>query len=256
MSRTGLLVQDKRCLVTGGTHGIGFAVAREMLAEGASFVCVCSRKKESVDAATDKLRREVPHAEVRGAVCNVSDPAALRRMVDDLAQDGKPLDVLVSNVGTDPVSGKALEMTEAVFDKIFSTNVKAAWLLVKLAKPLLVRGSVVLFVSSTGGLQPAYPSTLYGVSKAAVIALTRGLATELSPEGIRVVCVAPGLVKTRMSEAFWKGPYADVARDTLFTRRLGEPEDVARAVSFLVSDKASWVTGETLVVAGGTQTRM
>jgi dehydrogenase/reductase SDR family protein 4 len=258
------MLRGKTCLIIGGTHGIGYAIARKFVAEEAALVIVCSRKQSSVDKALKTLSEASAEEAARtrtivtGTICNVSN----RKDIDDLIifvrneLQGKQLDVLVSNVGVDPVSGKALDATESVFEKIFSTNVKAAWLLIKLLKPFMQHGSAILLVASTGGLQPAVPGGLYGTSKAALIALGRALATELGPEGIRINTICPGLVKTRMSEAFWKGPYGKEAENALFLRRLGEPEDVADVASFLVSSSSRWLTGEAIVVSGGTHTRL
>jgi len=249
----------RNCVVVGGTHGIGLATARKLCDEGAALVVICSRKQKSIDeaiATSTSAQQKV----LKGITCNVSD-------LDDIAKlfsfaqsnigPGRHLDVLVSNVGVDPPSsGKALQADDKLFDKIFNTNVKAAWQLVKQFYPLMTRGSAILLVSSTGGFQPAMPGGIYGASKAALIGLGRALATELGPEGIRINTICPGLVKTRMSEAFWKGPYREVAENALFLRRLGEPEDIADVASFMVSDQARWMTGEAIVVSGGTQTRL
>jgi len=219
-------------------------------------VWVCSRKQSNVDEAVAALSREFPLASVRGAACNVGDAESLAALARAVAASAPALDALVSNVGVDPVAGKALDLPESVFDKVFATNVKAAWMLVKLLRERLVRGSSVVFVASTGGLQPAAPSGLYGASKAALIGLGRALSTELGPDGVRVNVVAPGLVRSRMSEAFWRGPYAAKAEAAISLRRLGEPADVASVIAFLCSDAARWMTGETLVVSGGIDTRL
>lgn len=245
----------KYCLVVGGTHGIGLAIAKKLSNEGAATVFICSRKQRSVDEAV-----AMNSTRFKGIVCNVSERQDLERLIEFVRVNipaGKQLDVLVSNVGVDPPSsGKALEADDKLFDKIFSTNVKAAWQLVKLFKPMMGPGSAILLVSSTGGLQPAAPGGIYGASKAALIGLGRALASELGPDGIRINTICPGLVKTRMSEGFWKGPYREVAESALFLRRLGEPEDIADVASFLVSSGARWMTGEAIVVSGGTQTRL
>jgi len=249
-------------LIVGGTHGIGLGIALECLAQMYSLVVVASRKQASVDAAVARLASAAGSpSRVVGFVCNVStagDIARLHANVKQLlnARGMSSLHALVSNVGVDPVSGPALKLSEEVYDKIFNSNVKAAWLLVKTFRDVLARGSSVVFMASTGGFEPAFPSGLYGASKTALIGLGKALASELGEDGIRVNTVAPGLVKTRMSEAFWKGPYGAVAEKLLFLRRLGEPEDVAKVVCFAISDAARWMTGETLVVSGGTHTRL
>jgi dehydrogenase/reductase SDR family protein 4 len=254
------MLANKSALVVGGTHGIGLSVAEAMLGAGATLVMVCSRKQASVDAAVAKLASRANSRDVRvlGFTCNVSslsDIAALYVQVQQ-ALGSRALDCLVSNVGVDPVSGPALAQPDSVFDKIFDSNVKAGWRLCRAFYPKLARGSSVLLVTSTGGFQPQTPSGLYGASKTAVIGLGRALASELGPEGIRVNVIAPGLVKTRMSEAFWKGPFGPVAEQNLFLRRLGQPQDIASVAVFLLSDAAGWMTGETVVVSGGTHTRL
>ena len=247
-------------VVIGGTHGIGLAIAKcftESRDPACPLVIVASRKQTSIDAALRQLR----HGSAIGFTCNVSKAEEIAKLFEQVMEALRSrgfsrLKALISNVGVDPVSGPLLKMSDDVFDKIFDSNVKAAWLISKTFRPLLTRGSSIIFMSSTGGFQPSFPSGLYGASKTALIGLCRTLASELGTDGIRVNCVAPGLVKTRMSEAFWKGPYGPVAEKQLFLRRLGEPDDIAKVCLFLVSDGAAWLTGETIVVSGGTHTRL
>lgn len=251
-----MLHQGKTCVVVGGTHGIGLAIAQELLVQGCSLLVICSRKQKSIDDAIAHLTKFASTRQVRihGLPVNVSNRADLQALLafTQSLTTNNHVDVLISNVGVDPVSGNALDMEESVFDKIFTSNVKAGWMLCKLFKPLLQRNSAILFISSTGGLQPAHPSGLYGASKAALIGLSRALSTELGPLGIRVNTICPGLVKTRMSEAF---QHMGLEK-SLSLQRLGLPEDIAKVASFLVSSQASWLTGEAIVVAGGTQTRL
>lgn len=243
----------KSCLVVGGTHGIGLAIATTLADQGASQVIVCSRKQSSVDQAV-RVRPNV----FKGVVCNVGkvqDVLELVRTTEQLL-NGSKLDILVSNVGIDPVAGRMVDASEELFDKIFHTNVRVAWLLTKSFMPHFGRGSSILLVSSVGGFQPLYPAGLYGTSKTALIGLGRALASELGGLGVRVNVICPGLVKTRMSESFWKGPYAEQAEKMLFLRRLGEPSDIASVASFLLSDQSNWLTGEAVVVSGGSQSRL
>ncbi|KAH9261279.1 hypothetical protein BASA81_000983 [Batrachochytrium salamandrivorans] len=202
-----MLHENKSCVVVGGTHGIGLAIAEELLKEGCTLLIICSRKQQSLDQAMVHLAqfKTSNQVAIHGLPVNVSNTKDLQLLASfaaGLAPRG--VDVLVSNVGVDPISGNALDMDETVFDKIFTSNVKAAWLLTKLFRPLLLTAgkAAVLFVSSTGGLQPSHPSGLYGASKSALIGLSRALSTELGPLGIRVNTICPGIVKTRMSKAF------------------------------------------------------
>lgn len=255
--------QNKIALVTAGTQGIGLAVVETLIAEGASKVIICSRKKENVEAVTNRFNNSSTRGRVVGTTCNASKMSDIEKLAEfvreECAQSHATLDLVVSNVGIDPKAGKALEMEDSLFDKIFDTNVKSAWYLLKLIKPLLSPSSAsIVLISSTGAYQPAVPSGLYGASKAALVSLAKALSQELGPrDKIRINVVCPGLVKTRMSEAFWKnGEYAKVAERHIALRRLGEPSEVADLVSFLLSDRAKWITGESFIVSGGTNTRL
>jgi dehydrogenase/reductase SDR family protein 4 len=267
---TTLPFSNKNILIIGGTHGIGFATSEAFAQQGASRVCICSRKQTSIDHALQQLKMKYPSCLFEGFTANVSDKEQMLQGLFETLQT-KEFDVLVSNVGVDPVSGKVLDMDEKVYDKIFNTNVKSTWWLIKTILPLM-RGRQrqlnsnnendkkqftpsIILVSSTGGYQPSFPSGLYGVSKLALISLTKALASELQ-DSVRINCVAPGLVKTRMSEAFWKSSYGPIAEKTLFTKRLGEPDDIADVICFLASHNSRWITGETIVVSGGTFTRL
>lgn len=173
---------------------------------------------------------------------------------------GKGIDCVISNAGVNPVAEGTLQSSEAVYDKVFQVNLKAYWQLIKSSAPHMNDGGSVVLLSSVGGFQPAPPAGLYGVSKAGAIALAKVLAQDLGGKNIRVNCIAPGLIKTRMSEYYWKGDdNADMKRaqiENTHLKRLGEPEDVAGVAAFLLSKDASYVTGETIIVSGGGTSRM
>jgi NAD(P)-dependent dehydrogenase (short-subunit alcohol dehydrogenase family) len=161
------------------------------------------------------------------------------------------VDILVNNAGTNPAFGPLLEQDHARFAKTLDTNVWAPILWAQLAWRAWMgeHGGVVINTASLGGLAVSPNLGVYNVSKTALIHLTRQLALELAPK-VRVNAVAPGVVRTRLSEALWKEDEAHVA-DLTPLGRIGAPEDVAGAVAFLASDRASWITGETLVIDGG-----
>eukprot|EP00850_Spirogloea_muscicola_P006233 SM000029S10528 [mRNA] locus=s29:600416:601361:- [translate_table: standard] len=152
--------------------------------------------------------------------------------------------------------GGILDMSEAQLDKILEINIKAAILLVKDAAPHIPAGGSIVFVSSITAFNPAAPLAAYAISKTALLGLTKGLAAELAPD-VRVNCVAPGIVATNFAEALVRDDQsrATVEGNTMLGR-LGKPTDMASAVAFLASDDASYITGETLVVAGGMQSRL
>lgn len=247
--------------------GIGRAIVERCIQEGAN-VFLCSRKQANVDATLKEVRNAYGTTRVGGCPCNVGVPEALeqyleksyaffascqKQTVEDVRIDG-----IVSNAAVNPYFGMSYDAPDTVYKKIMSINVESQWRLVKLAKPRLTEGSSVVFISSIGGFQPSPPLGLYSVSKTAVLGLTRMMSRELGSEKIRVNCVAPGLIKTKFSEALWKesdGSERTASSDTSIPR-LGEPVDIAGPVAFLLSQDSEFVTGETLVVSGGVRTRL
>ncbi len=234
-------------LVTGASRGIGLAVAQRLVAEGAR-VCITARKAEALEAAAAGLGG----AEVAIWAAGSSDDAEHReRAVSETMAAFGRLDVLVNNTGVNPVFGPLLEIEPAAARKIFEVNVLATLAWTKLAHRawLAEHGGAVVNVSSIAGLAAAPGIGFYGITKAAVINLTRQLAAELAPT-VRVNAVAPAVVKTRFAEAL----YADdeeAAAARYLLKRLGEPADVAGAVAYLASADAAWTTGQTLVLDGG-----
>mmetsp|Transcript_3695 Transcript_3695/g.5371 ORF Transcript_3695/g.5371 Transcript_3695/m.5371 type:complete len:267 (-) Transcript_3695:53-853(-) len=246
----------KNAIVTAGTLGIGLAIAERLLEEGAR-VFICSRRDKNVQEAVGLLKQK--GGSIGGVVCNVGDPAQLEAFVHSALKffGSNVIDVVVSNAAANPKMGMTVDMSEAVYDKIFSVNVKSYWNLTRLCRPYMKRGSSIIFISSVGGLQPRPPLGLYAVSKTAIISLGRVLAEELGPSGIRVNVVAPGIIRTRMSKFFWEDDEDQVkARDTCFLGRYGETTEIAGIVSFLCSDDAGFITGETIVASGGVHTRL
>jgi 3-oxoacyl-[acyl-carrier protein] reductase len=234
-------------LVTGASRGIGLAIAERLVAEGAR-VCLTARKAEPLEQAAAGLGG----AEVAIWAAGSSDDAEHRQQAvrDTLAAFGR-LDVLVNGTGINPVYGPLLEIEEAAARKIFEVNVLAMLGWTKLAHQawLAEHGGAVVNVASIAGLAAAPGIGFYGVTKAAVINLTRQLAAELAP-AIRVNAVAPAVVKTRFAEALYAAD-EEAAASRYLLKRLGEPADVAAAVAYLASADASWVTGQTLVLDGG-----
>ncbi|XP_010943235.1 tropinone reductase-like 3 isoform X1 [Elaeis guineensis] len=246
-------LEGKVAIVTASTQGIGFAIAERFGLEGASVV-VSSRKQKNVDEAVRKLQSK--GVEVTGVVCHVSNPQQRKDLIDKTVQKYGHIDIVVSNAAANPTVDGILDMKESVLDKLWEINVKATILLLQDAASHLRKGSSVILISSIAGYHPQASLAMYGVTKTALLGLTKALAAEMSPD-TRVNCVAPGFVPTHFADFLTKD---ETLRKTLeeqsLLKRLGTTEDMAAAAAFLASDDASYISGETLVVAGGTPSRL
>ncbi|GGM62688.1 3-oxoacyl-ACP reductase [Longimycelium tulufanense] len=242
----------KSVLVTGASRGIGHAIAAELLSRGAS-VTVTARKAEQLAAAAEQLADTVPDGAERvlAVPSNAGRPEEREHAVEQVMARFGRLDVLVNNTGINPVFGPLMDADLGAVSKIFDVNVVAALGFVQLAWKawLAEHGGAVVNVSSVAGLRSSGVLGAYGASKAALIRLTEELAWQLGP-GVRVNAVAPATVKTRFAEMLYAAREED-ASAAYPMKRLGTPEDVAHLVAFLVSDAASWITGETVRVDGG-----
>ncbi len=241
-------------IVTGGASGIGGASARRLAADGAS-VLIADVDRAAMDANAARIRAAGGTVETILADMGKSDD--IRAMVEAaVARFGK-LTLLVSNAyaGLPGVEGGAVEVEEDAWDRGMALLVKALYLGAKYAIPQMERagGGAIVNIASVHGLAAARRRVVYDTGKTAVIVLTRQLAVDYSPRGIRVNAICPGLIITEKGQARWD---ADSARQEFFkqqypVRRTGVPEDIAGAVAFLCSDDASFITGQSLVVDGG-----
>jgi NAD(P)-dependent dehydrogenase (short-subunit alcohol dehydrogenase family) len=237
--------------VTGGSRGLGVAIA-EGLAEHGAQVVISSRKQEDLDRAAGTLNERFPEA-VLPVAAHAGREADLRRLVETVMDRFGKIDVLVNNAGTNPYFGPLIDADLAVWDKTFEVNLRGYFMLTQLVYRASMEsaGGSVVNVASTGGLRPAFGLGVYDVTKAGVVMLTRQLAAELGGK-VRVNCIAPGLFKTRFAEALW-------GNETILSRvlasnpmgRIGDPSEIAGAAVFLASDAASYVNGEVIVVNGG-----
>lgn len=233
-------------LITGASRGIGFAIARRIVAEGGSVV-ITGRKQDSLDAAVAELG---PSA---SAVAGRADDADHRADVfAHIAQRHHRLDHLVNNTGINPVYGPIVDVDAEAARKILEVNVVATLDWTRAALSAGLRRSVVN-IASVAGLSASPGIAFYGISKAALINLTAQLAFELAPS-VRVNAVAPAVIKTAFARALYEGHESEAAAGYPL-KRLGEPDDVAGPVAFLLSDDAAWITGQTLAIDGGSGIR-
>jgi NAD(P)-dependent dehydrogenase (short-subunit alcohol dehydrogenase family) len=235
-----------RCaIVTGGSRGIGLAIARSLLDAGAR-VLLTARRQASVDAAVAELGDGA-----FGFAAHAADEHAAAACMQHARERFGRIDVLVNNAGTNAAFGPIAELTHAQFAKTLDVNLWAPIMWTSLAwrASMAERGGVVVNVSSVGGFIAGRGTGASRISKAGLTHATKQLALELAPN-VRVNAVAPGLVRTRMAEALWKPDEARASEGTLLGR-IGEPLDIADAVTFLAGDRAAWMTGETLVIDGG-----
>jgi NAD(P)-dependent dehydrogenase (short-subunit alcohol dehydrogenase family) len=235
----------RTAIITGGSRGIGLAIAQRLALGGANIV-LTSRKQDSADAAAEQVGGNAV-----GVAAHAVDEDAARHCVDLTLQRFGSIDILVNNAGTNPAYGPLIDQDHARFSKTFDVNLWAPLLWTSLAAKAWMRehGGAIVNTASIGGMHQAPNMGMYNATKAALIHVTKQLALELSPR-VRVNAVAPGVVRTKLAEALWKD-HEDLVAAGSALDRIGEPPDVAAAVAFLVSDESSWITGETLVLDGG-----
>ncbi|MER3396112.1 MAG: 3-oxoacyl-ACP reductase [Acidimicrobiia bacterium] len=238
-------LSGKAALVTGGSRGIGYAIAEAIVKAGGS-VCVTARKIDELESAVASLGERSFF--VAG---KADDPDHIREAVDKTVERFGSLDILVNNAATNPQFGPLADADRSAVAKTLRVNLEAIvwWCSEAWKRWLKANGGCILNVASVGGLRAEPMLGAYNVSKAALIHLTKQLAVEMAP-GVRVNALAPGLIKTRFSRVLYESNEEFVA-SRIPLKRLGVPEDVATPALFLVSDAASWITGEVLVVDGG-----
>jgi NAD(P)-dependent dehydrogenase (short-subunit alcohol dehydrogenase family) len=244
-------LSGRTALVTGGSRGIGLAIARSLVDRGARVVLTARKQEALADAVAELGGPEVAVA-VPG---HAADAEHRLTAVQTAVETFGSLDMLVGNVGVNPVYGPLMDLDLDAFRKIIDTNVVSTLGLVQQAWRAWMsqHGGSVLIVASVAGLRSSEGIAAYGVSKAALINLTTQLAVELGPK-VRVNSVAPAVVKTRFAEALYEGREDEVAAQYP-VGRLGVPEDVGEAAAFLLGEGAGWITGQTLVLDGGALSR-
>ena len=243
----------KVAVVTGSSRGIGRAIA-ERLAEHGAKVVISSRKAEACAEAAAAINEK--HGDARAMVvpANISSKEELQALVDETRRQWDRIDILVCNAASNPYYGPMAGITDEQFRKILDNNILSNhWLIQMVAPEMLARndGSIII-VSSIGGLKASPVIGAYNISKAADFQLARNLASEFGPGQVRVNCIAPGLIRTDFARALWENPVVlKTVTDTTPMRRIGEPEEIAGAAVFLASRASTFVTGQAIIVDGG-----
>jgi NAD(P)-dependent dehydrogenase (short-subunit alcohol dehydrogenase family) len=233
-------------LVTGANTGIGYAIAERLLRDGFALGYATQRRD---DKHREPYERLAKLGRVHWVAGDLSDPAVPERLVAETVAELGGLDALVNNAGLS-TAASALELTADDFDLTFAVDVRAAFLLSQhAARAMGDKGGVIVNVTSIHETEPRAGFALYSAAKAALGMLTRGLALEWAPLGIRVVAVAPGLIATE------RNIEADELDERVPLGRAGRPEEVAAVVSFLLSDEAAYVSGASWLVDGAVNTR-
>ncbi len=240
-------------LITGSSRGIGKAIAEEMAEQGAKVV-ISSRKQAACEAVAAEINTKYGAGTAIAVAANISSKDALQHLVDETRRAFGKVTALVCNAASNPYYGPSEGIADEQFRKIMDNNILSNhWLIHMVAPEMLERGEgSITIVSSIGGLKGSTVIGAYCISKAADMQMARNLADEFGPKGVRVNCIAPGLIRTDFARALWENPDT-LARSTARSplRRIGEPEEIAGAAVFLASRAGAFTTGQTLVIDGG-----
>ncbi|MBR4040670.1 MAG: SDR family oxidoreductase [Clostridia bacterium] len=242
-------MKKKIALVTGASGGIGSACARELAAKGYTVLAHANRNLAAARQLADELCQKGMDA--HAFCCNLSDSCAVQAMCDEILRLYHRVDALVLCAGVSH-TGLLTDMTDEQWRRVMDVNVSGSFYLIRALAPGMVsrRNGAIVTISSMWGRSGASCEAAYSASKAAIIGLTQALSRELGPSGVRVNCIAPGVIDTKMMDEHSEETKQILAEETPLGR-LGTGADVAKAVAFLLSDDASFITGQTLGVDGG-----
>ncbi|ATQ41316.1 SDR family NAD(P)-dependent oxidoreductase [Caulobacter mirabilis] len=243
----------KVAIITGSSRGIGKAIAERMAQHGAK-VTISSRKAGPCEEVAAEINAAHGEGTAIAVPANISSKEDLQRLVDETRKAFGRIDIVVCNAASNPYYGPLAGIADDQFRKILDNNIISNHWLISMCAPEMVerKDGAVIIVSSIGGLRGNAVIGAYNISKAADFQLARNLAHEYGPHGIRVNCIAPGLIKTDFAKALWDNPET-LRRSTegVPLRRIGEPDEIAGAAVFLASPAGTFMTGQAVVVDGG-----
>ncbi|MBS3809136.1 MAG: SDR family oxidoreductase [Desulfobacterales bacterium] len=243
-------LEDRVFVVTGGSRGIGLEIARELLRQKAKVV-ICARKQDGLESAKNELQGGDSLLALQAHVAKEED---VNRLFDAAVEKFGRIDALVNNVGMNLPTGALVETELGMWQKIIDSNLTGTYLCCRRAGKIMREQKTgrIVSVTSTAAHRASPGMNIYGIAKAGTEMMTKNLASELAPDNICVNAVAPTMVKTGFSEPFWSNSEIyDMVVKNIPLGRIAEPEDVVKVVLFLASDGASFITGQTIVVDGG-----
>ncbi|XP_055691049.1 dehydrogenase/reductase SDR family member 4-like [Lutzomyia longipalpis] len=246
----------KVAVLTGSTDGIGLAIARRLGQEKAKVV-VSSRNIDNVNRAVEELRKE--NIEVIGVKCHVSNKEDRANLIQEAIKNFGGVDLMVAAAGVNPYVGYITECPESSFDKIFQVNVKDSFLIAKEVIPFMRKrgGGSILFLSSISAYKFSSVVGVYGAAKTALLSITKAFSKAVVDDNIRVNCLAAGATDTKfLNGAMRDSVFSSSVQNDIPMKRIARPEEIAGPAAFLLSDDASYITGETVVVGGGMQSRL
>ena len=237
-------LQGKTALVTGGSRGIGKAIAATFVRCGAN-VMIVSRREDSLRATAEEIGGNIAYI-----AANTGDVDSAESVVQQTLAKFGAIDIFVNNAATNPYAGPMMDVDQSRYDKTFQVNLRGPvfWTQSVWKHWMKDHPGVIVNIASIGGLRTEASLGVYNLTKAAIIHMTRQLAGELG--ATRVVGIAPGLIVTDFAQMLVDN-FGETLAKRLPTKRLGQPQDIANLVAFLASDLASWITGETYVIDGG-----
>jgi len=249
-----LNLAKKTAIVSGGSKGIGKAIAMKLAQAGANVV-ICSRKKENLDSAVNE-------AKLNGLTlipieCNTSNNESIQSVVDHTIEKFEKIDILVNNAAANPYYGPILNSEDSHWDKIFDVNVKGYFNFAKACSETMIANNSgkIINVASIAAKTPLEGLGVYNISKAAVVMLTKVLAKELGEYNIQVNTLSPGLIKTDFSKALWENEdtYNKIVK-SIPQGKMGSPDDISGMALYLASEASDFVTGAIFTVDGGITT--
>jgi NAD(P)-dependent dehydrogenase (short-subunit alcohol dehydrogenase family) len=243
----------KVAIITGSSRGIGKAIAERMAQHGAK-VTISSRKAGPCEEVAAAINAAEGEGTAIAVPANISSKEDLQRLVDETRKAFGKVDIVVCNAASNPYYGPMAGIADDQFRKILDNNIVSNHWLINMVVPEMIerKDGAVIIVSSIGGLRGSPIIGAYNISKAADFQLARNLAHEYGKHGIRVNCIAPGLIKTDFAKALWDNPETlKRSTETVPLRRIGEPDEIAGAAVFLASAAGTFMTGQAVVVDGG-----
>jgi len=243
----------KVAIITGSSRGIGKAIAERMAQHGAKVV-ISSRKAGPCEEVAAAINAANGEGTAIAVPANISSKEDLQRVVDETRKAFGKIDIVVCNAASNPYYGPMAGIEDEQFRKILDNNIVSNHWLINMTVPEMIdrKDGAIIIVSSIGGLRGSPIIGAYNISKAADFQLARNLAHEYGKHGIRVNCIAPGLIKTDFAKALWDNPETlKRSTETVPLRRIGEPDEIAGAAVFLASAAGTFMTGQAVVVDGG-----